>query len=165
VLPAPSARRSRGWPVCPALVPRPSLVHIQNRCRVRRYSRTHETSNLRPFTFGHRRKRAVGNRALRSKDAFVMRRAQIILASERGERASRIARSLGCGSQTVRDAIHDFNEHGLAALEAGSSRPKRTRALPSTRTAPRACGRCSTTLRGSSDTTLLACGHLRWRHG
>ena len=66
--------------------------------------------------------------ALRSKDAFVMRRAQIILASNRGERASRIARSLGCGSQTVRDAIHDFNERGLGALVAGSSRPKRTRA-------------------------------------
>jgi hypothetical protein len=66
--------------------------------------------------------------ALRSKDAFLMRRAQIILASNRGERASLIARSLGCGSQTVRDAIHDFNERGLAALVAGSSRPKRTRA-------------------------------------
>jgi transposase len=65
--------------------------------------------------------------ALRSKDAFVMRRAQIILASHRSERASRIARSLGCGSQTVRDAIHAFNERGLGALEAGSSRPKRTR--------------------------------------
>jgi transposase len=65
--------------------------------------------------------------ALRSKDAFVMRRAQIVLASERGERASRIARSLGCGSQTVRDAIHAFNERGLAALKAGSSRPNRTR--------------------------------------
>jgi hypothetical protein len=65
---------------------------------------------------------------LRSKDAFLMRRAQIILASNRGERASLIARSLGCGSQTVRDAIHDFNERGLAALVAGSSRPKRTRA-------------------------------------
>jgi transposase len=65
--------------------------------------------------------------ALRSKDAFVMRRAQIILASHRSERASRIARSLGCGSQTVRDAIHDFNESGLGALKAGSSRPKRTR--------------------------------------
>src|SRR5918995_4076117 len=37
--------------------------------------------------------------ALRSKDAFVMRRAQVILASERGERAPQIARSLGCGSQ------------------------------------------------------------------
>jgi hypothetical protein len=28
----------------------------------------------------------------------------------------------------VRDAIHDFNERGLKALTAGSSRPKRTRA-------------------------------------
>src|SRR5215207_3932542 len=37
------------------------LVHIQNRCRVRRYSGNHETSDLRPFTFGHR-KRAVGTR-------------------------------------------------------------------------------------------------------
>lgn len=65
--------------------------------------------------------------ALRSKNAFTLRRAQIILASERGERASRIACSLRCGSQTARDAIHDFNERGLDALEAGSSRPKRTR--------------------------------------
>src|SRR5215207_3921008 len=55
--------------------------------------------------------------ALRSKDAFVMRRAQIILASNRGERASRIARSLGCGSQTVRDAIHAFDEYGAEALK------------------------------------------------
>ena len=55
-----------------------------------------------------------------------MRRAQIILASHRGERASQIARSLGCGSQTVRDAIHDFNRGGLDALVTGSSRPKHT---------------------------------------
>src|SRR5215213_11201921 len=40
---------------------RKALVHIQNRCRVRRYSENHETSDLRPFTFGHR-KRALGNR-------------------------------------------------------------------------------------------------------
>jgi transposase len=33
-----------------------------------------------------------------------------------------------CSSQTVRDAIHDFNERGLDALKAGSSRPERTRA-------------------------------------
>src|SRR5215207_59730 len=39
-----------------------ALVHIQNRYRVRRYSENHETSDLRPFTFGHR-KRAVANRA------------------------------------------------------------------------------------------------------
>lgn len=62
-------------------------------------------------------------KALRSSDAFVLRRAQIILASDRGERASQIARSLGCGSQTVRDVIHDFNKRGLEALVEGSSRP------------------------------------------
>ncbi len=66
--------------------------------------------------------------ALRSKDAFVMCRAQILLASVRGESALRIARSSGCGEKTVRDAIHDFNERGLDALVVGSSRPKRTHA-------------------------------------
>ena len=38
-----------------------ALVHFQNRCRVRRYSGNHETSHIRPFTFGHR-KRALGKR-------------------------------------------------------------------------------------------------------
>jgi transposase len=66
--------------------------------------------------------------ALRSSDAFVLRRAQIILASDRRERASQIARSLGCGSQTVRDAVHSFNERGLGALKAGSSRPSEVHA-------------------------------------
>ena len=61
---------------------------------------------------------------LRSSDAFVLRRCQILLASSRSEHAPRIAKNLGCGQQTVRNAIHDFNERGLLALEAGSSRPK-----------------------------------------
>ena len=39
-----------------------------------------------------------------------------------------IANNLGCSSQTVRDAVHDFNRRGLDALIAGSSRPKRTHA-------------------------------------
>jgi transposase len=65
---------------------------------------------------------------LRSKDAFVMRRCQILLASSRGLSSPKIARSLGCGSQTVRNAIHAFNEHGQGALVAGSSRPKRVHA-------------------------------------
>jgi transposase len=51
----------------------------------------------------------------------------MLLASSRGEYAPKIAESLGCGEQTVRDAIHDFNERGLDALVARSSRPKRTR--------------------------------------
>jgi transposase len=65
---------------------------------------------------------------LRSSDAFVLRRCQILLASAREEHAPQIAKNLGCGSQTVRNAIHAFNERGLGALTPGSSRPKRTRA-------------------------------------
>jgi transposase len=65
---------------------------------------------------------------LRSKDAFVLRRCQILLASARRERAPRIAENLGCGSQTARNAIHDFNERGLAALTPGSSRPREVHA-------------------------------------
>ncbi len=65
--------------------------------------------------------------ALRSKDTFTMRRSQMLLASSRGEKAPKIAENLGCGAQTVRDAIHDFNERGLDALAAKSSRPRRTR--------------------------------------
>ncbi len=67
---------------------------------------------------------------LRSKDAFVLRRSQILLASSRGESPpKKIAASLGCASQTVRNAIHAFNERGLGALEPGSSRPRRTQAV------------------------------------
>lgn len=62
-------------------------------------------------------------RGLRSSDAFVLRRCQILLASSRKERPPRIAENLRCGSQTVRNAIHSFNEGGLDALSAGSSRP------------------------------------------
>jgi transposase len=62
-------------------------------------------------------------RGLRSTDAFVLRRCQILLASSRKERPPRIAKNLRCGSQTVRNAIHEFNERGLDALKAGSSRP------------------------------------------
>jgi transposase len=65
---------------------------------------------------------------LRSSDAFVLRRCQILLASARGERPPRIAENLGCGSQTVRNAIHAFNRQGLGALQAGSSRPKEVHA-------------------------------------
>jgi transposase len=65
---------------------------------------------------------------LRSKDTFTLRRSQMLLAGSRGDEVPQIARNLGCGQQTVRDAIHDFNERGLDALTPGSSRPRRTRA-------------------------------------
>jgi transposase len=64
---------------------------------------------------------------LRSKSAFTLRRCQMLLASSRGDEVPQIARNLGCGPQTVRDAIHDFNERGVDALVARSSRPRRTR--------------------------------------
>ncbi len=64
---------------------------------------------------------------LRSKNTFTLRRCQVLLASSRGVYAPKIAESLGCGEQTVRDAIHEFNHRGLDALVARSSRPKRTR--------------------------------------
>ena len=61
---------------------------------------------------------------LRSSDAFVLRRCQVLLASSRGENAYQIATSLGCNPQTVRNAIHAFNERGLPeALQRGSKRP------------------------------------------
>jgi len=77
---------------------------------------------VRPISGDEREELEAG---LRSSDAFVLRRCQILLASDRGENAYRIARSLGCDSQTVRNAIHKFNEEGglEAALAKNSSRP------------------------------------------
>ena len=75
---------------------------------------------IRPVTADERRQLALG---LRSSDAFVLRRSQILLKSAERERAAAIAEMLGCGVQTVRNAIHAFNEHGLLALQKRSSRP------------------------------------------
>ncbi len=60
---------------------------------------------------------------LRSKDVFVLRRCQILMASARGERAPAIAQSIGCDDETVRDVIRAFDKRGLEALRRGSSRP------------------------------------------
>ena len=60
---------------------------------------------------------------LRSPDAFVMRRCQILLASSRGKIAREIATDSSCDGQTVRDAIHSFNTKGLDCLAHWSSRP------------------------------------------
>ena len=62
--------------------------------------------------------------ALRSPDAFPVRRAQVLLASARKERVSRIASSLGCSAQMVRNVIHAFNRSGLECLVRESTRPK-----------------------------------------
>jgi transposase-like protein len=94
---------------------------------------------VRPISDAERESLEAG---LRSADAFVLRRCQILLASSRRENAYQIARSLGCNPQTVRNAIHLFNESGLqAALSRGSSRP-RTITRPSTPRALSDSGRC-----------------------
>jgi len=71
--------------------------------------------------------RQVLEKGLRSKEAFVLRRCQILLASARGERAPRIAEQVGCDDQSVLDALHAFNASGLTSLQKKSSRAHRTR--------------------------------------
>jgi transposase len=76
---------------------------------------------VRPLSDTERQQVEAG---LRSSEAFVLRRCQILLASARGERAGAIARQVGCDDQTVREALHAFNTRGLAALRPGSRRTK-----------------------------------------
>jgi hypothetical protein len=65
--------------------------------------------------------------ALRSADAFTVRRCQILLASDNGLRPAQIARNLSCAVGTVRNAIHAFHAEGLACLHEKSSRPHSAR--------------------------------------
>ena len=76
---------------------------------------------VRPLTGVERDRLEAG---LRSPDVYVVRRSQILLASARGEWVPRIAATLGCNDQTVRNVIREFERDGLAAcLARGSTRP------------------------------------------
>jgi transposase len=75
---------------------------------------------VRPLSTAERGALEAG---LRSPAGFVLRRCPILLASAKRQQVPAIARALSCGEQTVRNAIHAFNQQGLAALQAGSSRP------------------------------------------
>ncbi len=76
---------------------------------------------VRPLSDAERKTLEAG---LRSPDAFTLRRCQILLASAGGQNAYQIARNLGFNPQTVRNAIHKFNEEGLEeTLRRGSNRP------------------------------------------
>jgi transposase len=66
--------------------------------------------------------RQVLEDGLRSPDAFVLRRAQIILASAQGEPVGVIAPRVGFSGQAVRDVIRAFNAQGVAALRQRSRR-------------------------------------------
>ena len=75
---------------------------------------------VRELTEEERRRLEVG---LRSKDTFVVRRCQILLASARGEWVPRIAATLGCNDQTVRNVLRRCEQDGLdACLTRRSSR-------------------------------------------
>ncbi len=60
---------------------------------------------------------------LRSKDAFTVRRCQILLASAEKQSPPAIAKHLRCANQTVRNVIRDFQRNGLACLVHGSNVP------------------------------------------
>lgn len=79
---------------------------------------------IHPFNENERHETEAG---LRSSEAFVLRRSQILLASVRGERVKSIDLALSCDEQTVRNAIYAFNQQGLEALHVGSSRPHQLR--------------------------------------
>ena len=61
---------------------------------------------------------------LRSREAFTLRRAQILLASAQGQRPSRIAARVGCAIGTVRNTIHAFEAEGPGCLEEKKRGPK-----------------------------------------
>ena len=63
---------------------------------------------------------------LRSPEAFTLRRSQILLASADGQRPARIATTLGCATQTVRDAIRAFHADAVGCLSPRSKAPKTT---------------------------------------
>lgn len=76
--------------------------------------------SVRPLTDAERQ---VLQDSLRAPEAFVLRRAQIVLASAVGERSGQIAPRVGFTTQGVRDVIHAFNARGLDVLRPGSHHP------------------------------------------
>jgi transposase len=76
---------------------------------------------VRPLTESERARLEAG---LRSADAFVLRRCQMLLASARGEKPAQIARVVGCDDQTVRTVIRVFEQSGIdGCLTRRSTRP------------------------------------------
>src|SRR5215213_1680973 len=90
------------------------------------YSSFHETSTICPKIVRKGARKPPSGAALQGelRDAPI----QDTVASARGSSPPKIAQSLGCASQTARNAIRAFNEKGLDALIAGSSTPKRVHA-------------------------------------
>ena len=81
---------------------------------------------VRPLTDPERQAIQAG---LRSREAFTLRRAQILLASAEGQRPSRIAAQLGCAIGTVRNTLHAFDAEGPGCLQEKKRGPRDPRPL------------------------------------
>jgi transposase len=68
---------------------------------------------VRPLT---QQEQAELEASRRSSQGFTVRRSQMLLASAQGKSTPSIARLIGCSDQSVRNAIADFQQRGLAAL-------------------------------------------------
>jgi len=66
---------------------------------------------------------------LRSREAFTLRRAQILLASAEGRRPARIAAQVGCAVGTVHNTLHAFAREGAGCLGAKKRGPKDARPI------------------------------------
>ncbi len=80
----------------------------------------HKPLFVSPLTPEHRQALHAG---LRSKDAFTVRRCQVVLASADGLKADQVAARLGCAAGTARNAVRAWNAEGVTSLRQKSSRP------------------------------------------
>jgi transposase len=78
---------------------------------------------VRPLTEEEQAALEAGRRSFLG---FTVRRSQMLLLSAQGKSTPTIARLMGCSDQTVRNAIADFHQRGLDALQPQSSRPHTT---------------------------------------
>jgi transposase len=76
---------------------------------------------VRELTDPERRALRAG---LHSREAFTLRRAQILLASADGQHASAIADRVGCAIGTVHNTIHAFEKQGPDCLSEKKRGPK-----------------------------------------
>jgi transposase len=66
---------------------------------------------------------------LKSREAFTLRRAQILLASAEGHRPAAIAARVGCAVGTVHNTLHAFRDEGIACLTEKRRGPKDARPI------------------------------------
>src|SRR5436305_15055062 len=81
---------------------------------------------VRPLTQQEQAELEAGRR---SSQGFTVRRSHMLLSSAQRKSTPTIARLIGCSDQSVRNAIANFHQRGLAALQPKSSRPHTTSEL------------------------------------